>query len=47
MTANFHILTLLIFLPAVAAIIAMLMKRERPKALMGFAIAASTVVFVI
>lgn len=47
MTTNFPILTLLIFLPSLAAVIAMLMGRERPKALLGFAIAASTVVFVL
>ena len=47
MISNFPILTLLIFLPAAAAIIAMLMSRERTKALMGFSIAASTAVFVL
>lgn len=40
-------MTLLIFLPAVAALIAMLMNRSRPKALLAFSIAASSVVFVL
>jgi NADH-quinone oxidoreductase subunit M len=47
MTTEFPILTVLIFLPSLAALIAMAMNRERPKALLGFAIAASTVVFVL
>jgi len=47
MNEGYHILTLLIFLPALAAFVAMLMDRSRPKALMAFSIAASGVVFVL
>jgi NADH-quinone oxidoreductase subunit M len=47
MTTNFPILTLLIFLPSLAAVIAIFLNRERTRTLMGFSIAASTVVFLL
>ncbi len=47
MADGFPILTLLIFLPSAAALICMFMSRSGPRAMMGFAIAASTVVFIL